>query len=95
MLRALGARTWLGGQPVTFETASIERKHILGSMLFGAGWSIAATCPGPILAQLGSGRWLALATAAGLLVGIALRDRVGRRTLLPSGPLISGRRYQP
>ena len=44
-------------------------------MLFGIGWAVADVCPGPIAAQLGQGVPWALATAAGLVLGIWLFSR--------------------
>ena len=49
-----------------------ERRHIAGSVLFGTGWAVADVCPGPIAAQLGQGVPWALATTAGLVLGIWL-----------------------
>jgi hypothetical protein len=37
------------------------RSHVFGSVLFGIGWGISDAWPGPIAAQLGAGRALALA----------------------------------
>ena len=73
LLRALGARSLVGGEPITWTRTRPGRHHVVGSMIFGVGWSIACTCPGPIVAQLGSGHLAALFTAAGLLVGIGMR----------------------
>ena len=33
----------------------IERRLVVGSLLFGTGWGIAGFCPGPALAALGMG----------------------------------------
>ena len=30
----------------------LDRKLIIGSMLFGVGWAISGLCPGPVLASL-------------------------------------------
>src|SRR4029079_11546397 len=32
-----------------------ERRHIVGSLIFGVGWAIADACPGPIATQIGQG----------------------------------------
>ena len=57
------------GEPVVVRTDRIERRHIAGSALFGLGWAIADTCPGPVAAQLGQGVPWALCTAAGITGG--------------------------
>jgi uncharacterized protein len=49
----------------------------VGAVLFGAGWAVTGTCPGTGLAQIGEGKWLALFTVAGVLLGSALYRAVG------------------
>jgi uncharacterized membrane protein YedE/YeeE len=46
---------------------------ISGSVLFGAGRSLAATCSGPVAVMIGQGRLAGLFVAAGLLVGVTLQ----------------------
>jgi uncharacterized membrane protein YedE/YeeE len=65
-----GRRALLNGEPIDWKPARPTRSHIVGSVLFGIGWGISEACPGPTAAQLGSGRVLALAVAAGVLVGV-------------------------
>jgi uncharacterized membrane protein YedE/YeeE len=78
LLRALRVRALLTGERVAWSTARPARRHVVGSVLFGAGWAIADVCPGPIAAQLGQGVAWSLATAAGVVAGIwlFLRRRV-------------------
>lgn len=72
VLKVLQARALLTGEPVAWTTVKPERRHVVGSLLFGTGWAVAAACPGPIAAQLGQGVPWALATAAGLVLGVWL-----------------------
>jgi uncharacterized membrane protein YedE/YeeE len=72
VLKVLQARALLTGEPVSWTKVAPERRHIVGSLLFGAGWAIADACPGPIAAQLGQGVGWSLATTAGLVVGVWL-----------------------
>ena len=72
VLKVLQARALLTGEPVTWTAVAPERRHVFGSLLFGAGWAIADACPGPIAAQLGQGVFWSLATAAGLVLGVWL-----------------------
>jgi uncharacterized membrane protein YedE/YeeE len=60
--------------------ARLERKHVAGSVIFGVGWAIAGTCPGPALAMTVGGGLLGLIVVAGLFLGIALRDAIAMRT---------------
>ena len=50
-----------------------------GAVLFGIGWAVTGTCPGPAMVQLGQGHWVALATVAGILVGNVLYGYIHRR----------------
>lgn len=43
-----------------------------GAILFGLGWGLSGTCPGPAIIQVGEGRWLALFTVGGILAGNGL-----------------------
>jgi len=70
VLKVLQARALLTGEPVSWTPVRPERRHIVGSLLFGTGWAIADACPGPIAAQLGQGVAWSLATTAGLVFGI-------------------------
>jgi uncharacterized membrane protein YedE/YeeE len=60
---------------VAWTTVKPQRRHVVGSVLFGVGWAVAAVCPGPIAAQLGQGVPWALATLAGLVLGLLLFSR--------------------
>ena len=79
LLRARGAQALIGGMPVSWKTLAPTRNHVVGSLLFGLGWSVANTCPGPIAVQLGRGEFSGGFTAVGLLAGIALRDAASAR----------------
>jgi hypothetical protein len=66
----------LTGERIDWSATPPSRNHIVGSVLFGIGWGISEACPGPTAAQLGAGRVLAVAVAAGVLAGVALQPRV-------------------
>ena len=72
VLRRLGARTLLDSAPIAWVGTAPTRAHVAGSALFGVGWAMALTCPGPIAAQIGSGNVAGMATGAGVLGGVAL-----------------------
>lgn len=60
------------GRPINVELKPAHRGNIVGGLLFGAGWSIAGMCPGPILVNIGEGKIYALAALACALAGAAL-----------------------
>jgi uncharacterized protein len=77
-LRAAGFRALITGEPIAWTTQRPEPRHVLGAALFGTGWSLAGTCPGPLAAMVGSGNVAALFVAAGLVVGIRLQPHLVR-----------------
>lgn len=90
LLGRLRTQALVTGEPIVWQTHMPERRHIVGSVIFGLGWSIAAACPGPIAAQLGEGIGWSLATAAGLLLGVRLAlVRRSARALVPE-PALDG-----
>ncbi|HEU4978174.1 MAG TPA: DUF6691 family protein [Solirubrobacteraceae bacterium] len=72
VLRARRARALITGAPVTIATQRPERRHFVGAAIFGVGWAIADSCPGPIAAQLSQGVAWSAFTAAGVLCGVWL-----------------------
>lgn len=85
LLRRSRATTFLDRQPVTWSPVPVQRAHLVGSAIFGVGWAVAGTCPGPVAAQLGHGQLAALFTGAGIWLGIWLRGRVVARELIDGG----------
>ncbi|HVR63704.1 MAG TPA: DUF6691 family protein [Polyangia bacterium] len=90
ILSRTGARTWLTRAPLAWPPVSPQRRHVVGSALFGVGGALAGACPGPIAAQIGEGRLSALFTLAGLLAGIAVADTLGKRQPLFVGAPCAG-----
>jgi len=77
-------RTLLGA-PVRLPTArDVDRRLVLGSLVFGVGWGLAGICPGPALVLAGYGAIKGLVFLAAMLAGSAvfefLEEFVGRRT---------------
>jgi uncharacterized membrane protein YedE/YeeE len=91
-----GRRALLTGEPVRVTTDAVQRRHIVGSVVFGLGWAVADACPGPVLAQLGQGLGYAVCTAAGVTGGVLLFQS-RRRTALASPPRLAVglRRHRP
>jgi uncharacterized membrane protein YedE/YeeE len=59
--------------------SSIERKHILGSAVFGTGWAITGACPGTALAMPAAGAVLGLPVIAGVVAGQIAREAIAAR----------------
>lgn len=75
-LRRLRARAVVTGRPIAWTVARPERRHVEGSLVFGAGWGLSSSCPGPIAAQLGQGMAWSAATIAGVVIGVILYGRL-------------------
>lgn len=72
LLTRARARAVLTGDEVACTTERPERRHVTGSVLFGTGWAIACTCPGPAVVQVGQGVGWGLLTLAGMVIGVRL-----------------------
>jgi uncharacterized membrane protein YedE/YeeE len=86
LLRRQGARAWATDEAIAWTTEKPQTRHVAGSVLFGAGWSLAATCPGPVAVMIGQGRLAGLFVAAGLLVGVTLQNLWSRARAARTGP---------
>ena len=84
LLRRFRARTLVDHEPVSWKALPAQRDHVIGAALFGLGWSLANTCPGPTAAMIGRGQWAGLFTAFGLFSGVLLRDAVKARASRPA-----------
>lgn len=61
------------GDPMRLPTAEhIDRRLLLGGLLFGVGWGLAGYCPGPALASLATGGSKPLIFTAAMLAGMAI-----------------------
>lgn len=59
------------GLPIVLPTATrLERRLVVGGLVFGVGWGMAGICPGPALVLLGrglpQGLWFVLAMIGGM-----------------------------
>ncbi|NHQ81098.1 hypothetical protein HA051_05815 [Chromobacterium vaccinii] len=71
-------RALLGDEMQLPATRSVDRRLLLGSLVFGAGWGLAGVCPGPALVLAGSGLPSGLLFLAAMLAGMRLqRARAG------------------
>jgi uncharacterized membrane protein YedE/YeeE len=61
------------GDPMQLPTARrIDRRLVLGSLVFGVGWGLAGFCPGPALVALGEGAGQAAVFVLAMLAGMSL-----------------------
>ena len=60
-------------------SSAIDRRLIIGSLIFGAGWGLAGFCPGPAMVSFSAGVPKAIAFVAAMLVGMALFEVIERK----------------
>ena len=58
------------------KNTKIDRKLILGSLLFGIGWGIAGICPAPSFTLIGLGYYQAIYFIIAMFVGALLHRKV-------------------
>jgi uncharacterized membrane protein YedE/YeeE len=64
LLRAVRGTTWCTERP--------QRRHVVGSVVFGVGWGVTNACPGPVATQIGMGILWSVPLAAGVVLGVRL-----------------------
>ncbi|GJI98252.1 membrane protein [Duganella caerulea] len=74
-----GRERSLLGAAMRLPTASrIDRRLVLGGLVFGAGWGLAGYCPGPALASLAGGGSKPLIFTAAMIVGMVIFELLER-----------------
>jgi len=67
-----GARALNGATLQIPQKRTLDRRLLLGSLLFGLGWGTAGFCPGPALVALGAGIPKAAIFVAAMLLGMLI-----------------------
>ncbi|HKB55082.1 MAG TPA: YeeE/YedE family protein [Ramlibacter sp.] len=63
--------TFLGGPIHLPADAPIDRRLVIGSIVFGIGWGLAGFCPGPAIVAAGAGFSKAVVFTLSMLAGMA------------------------
>jgi uncharacterized membrane protein YedE/YeeE len=71
-------RSFLGAAMRLPTATRIDRRLVLGSLAFGAGWGLAGYCPGPALASLASGGLKPMIFTLAMLAGMAVFEVLER-----------------
>jgi len=77
-------RNFLGGALHLPTSSDIDKRLILGALLFGAGWGLAGFCPGPGIVSMAAGQPKAAVFVVAMLAGMLVFEwthRRGRRAL--------------
>ena len=71
--------SFLGATMKLPTSRDIDRRLVIGSVLFGIGWGVAGFCPGPGLVALGMGEFKALVFVVAMLLGMGAFELLERR----------------
>lgn len=72
------ARSWLGLEMKLPTARQIDRRLVIGSLMFGIGWGVAGFCPGPALVALGMGQAKAIVFVVFMLAGMGTFELIER-----------------
>jgi hypothetical protein len=73
-------QNFLGGAMRLPTSQDIDKRLVIGSLVFGAGWGLAGFCPGPALVSLGAGQDKAVVFVIAMVLGMLAFEWVeGRR----------------
>ncbi|MFN5339156.1 MAG: DUF6691 family protein [Burkholderiales bacterium] len=69
---------FLGGALHLPTANQIDRRLVIGALLFGAGWGLAGFCPGPSLVSMFSGQPKAAVFVLAMVIGMLLYEAADR-----------------
>lgn len=64
--------SWIGIKIELPSKTTINKKLLIGAMLFGIGWGLVGICPGPGIVLLGTGQWQAYVFIPAMIVGMLI-----------------------
>ena len=64
--------SWIGTSVDMPTKTIINKKLLIGAMLFGVGWGLVGICPGPGIVLLGTGVWQAYIFIPAMIVGMLI-----------------------
>lgn len=67
-------KTLLGAPMQLPPARNIDRRLVLGSLVFGIGWGLAGFCPGPALVALGTGHVKAFIFVVAMIAGMGIYE---------------------
>ncbi len=72
--------TFLGDALHLPTSRDIDKRLLVGGLMFGVGWGLAGFCPGPALVSLGTGQPKAAVFVLAMLAGMVLFELAERRS---------------
>ena len=81
-------RTLLGAPVLIPSPRRIDRRLVLGSLVFGVGWGLAGICPGPALVLVGTGSVKGLVFLAAMIAGNGVFEFLEKKKRVAPGPAV-------
>ena len=72
MIKRMGANCLIKQEKIEYIKTPFTKQLIMGSIFFGIGWALTASCPGTAVAMLGEGKLIGLPIVAGILAGTGI-----------------------
>ena len=66
--------SWIGTLIEMPTKTTINKKLLIGAMLFGIGWGLVGICPGPGIVLLGTGQWQAYVFIPAMIIGMLVNQ---------------------
>ena len=79
-------RTLLGAPLLLPSPRRIDRRLVLGSLVFGVGWGLAGICPGPALVLAGAGSAKGIVFLVAMIAGNGIFEFLEKRKRVVPGP---------
>jgi uncharacterized membrane protein YedE/YeeE len=73
-------KSFLGSAMHLPTSRDIDRRLVLGSLTFGAGWGLAGFCPGPGIVAMGAGQSQAALFVVAMIAGMLVFEALDRWT---------------
>lgn len=78
-------KSLFGGELKLPSRQNIDRRLVLGGLVFGIGWGLAGFCPGPGIVATGAGEFKALVFAAAMVAGMGIFQLIESRRAKADG----------
>lgn len=72
-------RSLLGDKMNMPTSTAIDKRLVVGGLLFGIGWGLAGICPGPALVLVGAGQTKGIVFVVAMLIGMVVFEVFQRR----------------
>jgi uncharacterized membrane protein YedE/YeeE len=78
LIKKLNIKT-LSGEEIHIHPKKFDKGQVFGGLLFGIGWAITGTCPGPLFAQAGAGFLTVIVTLISAVAGTWVYGKIRHR----------------